>query len=56
MLAADTGTIAFPILTALILTPMIGRVARRALPKSVPEIPKMIALCRRSHRWRCRSG
>jgi NADH-quinone oxidoreductase subunit M len=44
MLAAETGSIAFPILTALILTPFIGSLVIALLPKSRPEFPKMVAL------------
>ena len=44
MLAAETGPIAFPILTALILVPVIGSLLVALTPKSRPEIPKMIAL------------
>ncbi len=44
MLAAETGTIAFPILTALILVPVIGSLLVAILPKSRPELPKVVAL------------
>jgi NADH-quinone oxidoreductase subunit M len=44
MLAADTGTIAFPILTALIVTPFVGSLLVAVLPKSRPEYPKVVAL------------
>jgi len=44
MLAADTGPIAFPILTALILVPVAGSLLVALTPKSRPEFPKMIAL------------
>jgi NADH-quinone oxidoreductase subunit M len=44
MLAADTGPIAFPILTALILVPVVGALLVALVPKSRPEIPKVIAL------------
>jgi NADH-quinone oxidoreductase subunit M len=44
MLAADTGPIAFPILTALILVPIVGAALVALVPKSRPEIPKVIAL------------
>jgi NADH-quinone oxidoreductase subunit M len=44
MLAAETGPIAFPILTALILVPIVGAVLVALVPKSRPEIPKVIAL------------
>ena len=44
MLAAETGPVAFPILTALILTPLIGSVLVALLPRSRPEYPKMVAL------------
>jgi NADH-quinone oxidoreductase subunit M len=45
MLAAEAGApVAFPILTALILTPFVGSVAIALLPKSRPEFPKMVAL------------
>ena len=44
MLAAETGSIAFPILTALILTPFVGSIVIALLPKSRPELPKMVAL------------
>jgi NADH-quinone oxidoreductase subunit M len=44
ILAAETGPIAFPILTALILTPLLGAVLVALLPKGRPEYPKMVAL------------
>ena len=44
MLAAETGPIAFPILTALILVPAIGSLLVAVLPKSRPELPKVVAL------------
>jgi NADH-quinone oxidoreductase subunit M len=44
MLAAETGPIAFPILTALILTPFVGSLVIALLPKGRPEFPKMVAL------------
>ncbi len=44
MLAAETGPIAFPILTALIVTPLIGAALVALLPRSRPEYPKMVAL------------
>ena len=44
MLAAETGTIAFPILTALIVTPFVGSLVIALLPKSRPEFPRMVAL------------
>ncbi len=44
MLAAETGTIGFPILTALILVPIVGALLVALMPKSRPEIPKAIAL------------
>ena len=44
MLAAETGPISFPILTALILVPVIGALFVALTPKSRPEIPKLIAL------------
>jgi NADH-quinone oxidoreductase subunit M len=44
MLAAETGPIAFPILTALILLPVAGSLLVALTPKSRPEFPKMIAL------------
>jgi NADH-quinone oxidoreductase subunit M len=47
MLAAEAGTtgpIAFPILTALILVPAIGSLLVALLPRSRPELPKVVAL------------
>ena len=44
MLAAETGPIAFPILTALILVPAIGSLLVAVMPKSRPELPKVVAL------------
>jgi NADH-quinone oxidoreductase subunit M len=44
MLAAETGPVAFPILTALVLTPLIGSVVIALLPRSRPEFPKVVAL------------
>ena len=44
MLAADMGPIGFPILSAIILTPLIGAVLLTLMPKTRPELPKMIAL------------
>ena len=44
MLAAETGPIAFPILTALILVPAIGSLLVAVLPRSRPELPKVVAL------------
>jgi NADH-quinone oxidoreductase subunit M len=44
ILAAETGPIAFPILTALILVPLIGSVLIALLPRSRPEFPKIVAL------------
>ncbi len=44
MLAAETGPIGFPILTALILVPVIGSLLVALTPKSRPEIPKVVAL------------
>ena len=44
MLAADTGPIAFPILTALVLTPIVGAILVALTPKTRPEITKVIAL------------
>ena len=44
MLAAETGPIAFPILSALIFTPIIGAILVVLLPKSRPEYPKLVAL------------
>ena len=44
MLAAETGPIAFPILTALILVPVIGALLIVLMPKTRPELPKVIAL------------
>ena len=44
ILAAETGPVAFPILTALILTPLLGAVLVALLPKGRPEYPKMVAL------------
>ena len=44
ILAAETGPIAFPILTALILTPLLGAVLVALMPKRRPEYPKMVAL------------
>jgi NADH-quinone oxidoreductase subunit M len=44
MLAADTGPVAFPILTALVLTPLVGSALVAVLPRRRPEFPKMVAL------------
>jgi NADH-quinone oxidoreductase subunit M len=44
MLAVETGPVAFPILTALIITPLVGAIIIALLPKSRPEYPKMVAL------------
>jgi NADH-quinone oxidoreductase subunit M len=44
MLAAETGPVAFPILSALIFMPIIGAFIVALLPKSRPEYPKMVAL------------
>jgi NADH-quinone oxidoreductase subunit M len=44
MLAATTGPVAFPILTALVLVPLLGSVLIALLPKSRPEFPKIVAL------------
>ncbi len=44
MLAAETGSIAFPILTALILVPVLGSLLVAVLPASRPELPKVVAL------------
>ena len=44
MLATETGTIAFPILTAIALVPAIGALLIVLMPKTRPELPKMVAL------------
>ena len=44
MLASDTGPIAFPILTAIVLLPITGALLVALMPKSRPEYPKMLAL------------
>ena len=44
MLAAETGPVAFPILTALIITPLVGSLLVAILPRHRPEFPKMVAL------------
>jgi NADH-quinone oxidoreductase subunit M len=44
LLAADTGPVAFPILTAIILTPLVGSLLVAVLPRSRPDYPKVVAL------------
>jgi NADH-quinone oxidoreductase subunit M len=44
MLAAETGPIAFPILTAIVLVPIIGALMVALSPRSRPEIAKLVAL------------
>jgi NADH-quinone oxidoreductase subunit M len=44
IVAAATGTVAFPILTALILVPLLGSALIALLPRSRPEFPKILAL------------
>ena len=44
MLAAETGPIAFPILTAIILLPAFGALLVALMPKSRPDLAKMVAL------------
>ena len=44
MLAAESGPIAFPILSALIFVPIIGAIVVALLPKRRPEYPKLVAL------------
>ena len=44
MLASETGSIAFPILTAIVLVPIVGALLVVLMPKSRPEYPKMLAL------------
>jgi len=44
MLASETGPIAFPILTAIVLVPIVGALLVALMPKSRPEYPKMLAL------------
>ncbi|MGB0114826.1 MAG: NADH-quinone oxidoreductase subunit M [Ilumatobacteraceae bacterium] len=44
MFASEAGSLAFPILTAIILVPAFGALLVALMPKSRPDLPKLVAL------------